>query len=108
VVGHLAENNVPTERSGSRATSAHDARYQGIITIEYPLHPLFGRQFEVARRVRYGGLLFFKINFEGRLAAVPEWMTRRDICSGLRCGVDPVCSWPALRQVRVLLDKRDL
>jgi hypothetical protein len=58
--------------------------------------------------VRYGGLLFFKINIEGRLAAVPEWMTRRDICSGLRCGVDPVCSWPALRQVRVLLDKRDL
>jgi len=86
----------------------YDARYQGIISIEYVLHPLFGRQFDVARRLKYGRLLFFEINLDGRLVAVPEWMTRRDICSQLRCGVDPVGSWPALRQVRTLLDKRDL
>ena len=85
----------------------NDARYQGIITIEYPLHPLFGCQFEVAKRLRYGRLLFFEINLDGKLAAVPEWMTRRDVCSRLRRGVDPVCSWTALRRIRSLLDKRE-
>lgn len=84
----------------------NDARYQGIITIEYPLHPLFGCKHEVSRRVRYGRLLFFEINLDGQRVVVPEWMTRRDLCSRLRCGVDPVCSWTALRRVRALLDKR--
>jgi len=79
-----------------------------MITIEYVLHPLFGCQFDVARRVKYGRLLFFEINLDGKLVAVPEWMTRRDICSQLRCGIDPVSSWPALRHVRTLLGKRDL
>ena len=86
----------------------NDARYQGIITIEYPLHPLFGCQFEVAKRLRYGRLLFFEINLDGKLAAVPEWITRRDVCSRLRWGVDPVCSWTALQRIRALLDKREV
>ena len=91
-----------------RQNAGNDARYQGTITIEYPLHPLFGCQFAVARRLRYGRLLFFEINLDGKLASVPEWMTRRDLCSRLRCGVDPVCSWTALRRVRRLLDRADL
>ncbi len=86
-----------------------DARYPGIITIEYPLHPLFGRQFEVSRRFRWGGVLFFGIDLgNGTRASIPEWMTRRDECAQLRCGVDPVCCLSALREVLALVDQRDL
>jgi hypothetical protein len=90
--------------------SAHiDARYPGIITIEYPLHPLFGRQFNVARRFRWGGALIFGIDLgNGMRASIPEWMTRRDECAQLRCGVDPVCCLSALREVLALVDQRDL
>ena len=84
----------------------NDARYQGIITIEYPLHPLFGCQFEVGRRVRYGRLLFFEINLDGKLVTVPEWITGRDLCSRLRRGVDPVCSSTAAATNSPLLDKQ--
>ncbi len=86
----------------------YDARYQGIITIEYPLHPLFRRQFDVFRRFRRGGLLSFEILLDGKRILIPEWMTRREICTQLRCGVDPICSPSALRQLQALLDERGL
>jgi hypothetical protein len=53
-------------------------------------------------------LRFFEVNFDGSRLAIPEWMTRRDLCARLRGGVDPVVDWDALRQVRVLLDAKDL
>jgi hypothetical protein len=58
--------------------------------------------------MRCGGVLFLEIILDGKRVSVPEWMTRCDVCAQLRCGVDPVCSWPALRQILALLDQRDL
>ncbi len=86
----------------------NDARYPGIVTIEYSLHPLFGRQLDVCRRFRRGGVLFFEVLLDEWRTLIPEWMTRREECAPLRCGVDPVCSLSALREVLALVDQRDL
>jgi hypothetical protein len=90
------------------ARTGYDARYQGIVTIEYSLHPLYGRQFDVVRRFRRVGLITFEILLDETRTRVPEWMTRREVCAQLRCGVDPVCCLSALRQVQELLDQHDL
>ena len=92
----------PPESPGSTARS------QGIVTIEYSLHPLYGRQFDVVRRFRRVGLITFEILLDETRARVPEWMTRREVCAQLRCGVDPVCCLSTLRQIQELFDQHDL
>ncbi len=86
----------------------NDARYLSTVTIEYPLHALFGRELTVCRRLRRGGVLFYEVQLEAWNTVLPEWMTRRDACAQLRCGVDPVCSLAALREVLALVHQRDL
>jgi hypothetical protein len=82
----------------------YDARYQGTIKIEYPLHPLFGRQGTVCRQVKYGGVPFFDLLVEGKPVTVAQWMTRPELCRFLTCGLDPVSDWHTLRELLSLLD----
>ena len=91
-----------------RQNAVFDARYQGTVKIEYPLHPLFGRQGTVNRQVKYGGVPFFDLIVEGKRVTVPMWMTRREQCQCLTCGFDPFCNWPTLKQLLNLLDDRGL
>jgi hypothetical protein len=82
----------------------YDARYQGTIKIEYPLHPLFGRQGTVCRQVKYGGVPFFDLLVEGKPVTVAQWMTRPELCRFLTYGLDPVSDWITLRELLSLLD----
>jgi hypothetical protein len=86
----------------------YDARYQGTIKIEYPLHPLFGRVGTVRRQVKYGGVAFFDLLVEGKSVTVAQWMTRPDLCRFLTCGFDPACDWPTLRELLRLLDRQEV
>ena len=83
-----------------------DARYPGIITIEYPLHRHSGRQFQVLGCVRYGRVAYYDVEADGGCVTVAAWMTRRDECVHLRWGFDPICSLAALIQLQTLLDER--
>jgi hypothetical protein len=63
-----------------RQTSVFDARYQGIARIEYPLHPLFGREGKVVRRVRYDFGTCHEVEIDEAIVNLPHWMTRADLC----------------------------
>jgi hypothetical protein len=80
-----------------------DARYRGIARIEYPLHPLFGRQGKVVRRVRYDFGACLEVEVDEVIVNLPHWMTRADHCQRFACGFDPV---PQLVEVlsQLLLD----
>ena len=82
----------------------YDARYQGIATIEYPLHPLFERKGRVVRRVQYRNLTCLEIEIDQKIVNVACWMTRPDLCQRLTCGVDPVPEMDSLLQILRLLD----
>ena len=87
-----------------RQTSVFDARYQGIARIEYSLHPLFGREGKVVRRVRYDFGTCLEVKIDQVIINVPHWMTRADLCRHFTCGLDPVPQLDALRQLLQLLD----
>ena len=87
-----------------RQTSVFDARYQGISRIEYTLHPLFGREGKVVRRVRYDFGTCLEVEIDRGIVNVPHWMTRADLCRHFTCGLDPVPQLDALRQILLLLD----
>ena len=82
----------------------YDARYQGIVKIVYPLHPLFGREGTVVRQVRYGGVSFFDLDVDGNRVTVAQWITRSDECQHLTCGYDQFCNWITLLDLVTLLD----
>ena len=96
--------------SGSygRQNVVYDARYQGKVKIEYPLHPLFGRHGTVSRQVKYGGVPFFDLLVEGKPVTVAQWMTRPELCRFLTCGFDPVCDLATLRRLLNLLDCQEV
>ena len=102
---HRSRNNC---RSYARQTSVFDARYQGMVRIEYPLHPLFGREGKVVRRVRYDFGTYLEVEIDQAIVNLPHWMTRADLCGHFTCGLDPVPQRAALRQVLQLLDDRHL
>jgi len=102
-VKNVSENSA-AECSYARQSEHYDARYQGIVAVEYPIHPLFGQELQVVRRVRCGVTLFFEVQVGQELATIPEWMTRKDACQLLQCGIDPVCDFHALQNVRDLLE----
>jgi len=77
-----------------------------MITIEYPLHRLYGGEYRVIRRVCYGGVVHYEIDVAGENVTVPGWMTERSVCAGLRCGLDPICSLTSLFELVALLDSR--
>jgi hypothetical protein len=90
--------------SDHRQTSVFDARYQGISRIEYPLHPLFGREGKVVRRVQYDFGTYLELEIDEAIVNLPHWMTRADLCERFTCGLDPVPQLDALRQILQLLD----
>ena len=92
--------------SYARQSAVYDARYQGIVKVEYPLHPLFGREGTVVRQVRYAGVAFLDLVVDGNRVTVPQWITRTDECQHLTCGYDPFCSWFTLLDLVALLDGR--
>jgi hypothetical protein len=73
--------------------------------IEYPLHPLFGREGRVARQVRYQSLTCSELEIDHSIVNVARWMTRADLCSRFTCGLDPQPDLEALMQVLRLLDQ---
>ena len=87
-----------------RQTSVFDARYQGIARIEYPLHPFFGREGKVVRRVRYDFGTYLEVEIGQAIVNLPHWMTRADLCQRFKCGFDPVPQLDALRRILQLLD----
>jgi hypothetical protein len=92
-------------RSWSRKTSVFDARYQGIAKIEYPLHPLFGREGRVVRLVRYGLLTCLELEIDQKIVNVARWMTRADLCTSFTCGHNPQPDLDALVQILTLIDQ---
>jgi hypothetical protein len=84
----------------------YDARYQGMVKVEYPLHRLFGRECSVIRKARKGDVAFLELDADGKSATVARWMTVSDECQYLTCGYDPFCSWEALQALLTLLDDR--
>jgi hypothetical protein len=96
VLDHLAEQ--------ARVKKA-ERHSQGTVKIEYPLHPLFGRQGTVRREAKYGGVSFFDLVVDGKPVTVAQWMTRPDLCQFLTCGFDPVVDWRTLQQLLHLLDR---
>ena len=93
--------------SGIRQNHVYDARYQGKVKIEYPLHPLFGRAGTIVRRVRQGNTLFWELTIDERPVTVVQWMIRQDLCQHLTCGHDPYCDENVLMELVALLDATD-
>ena len=73
--------------------------------IEYPLHPLFGREGRVVRQVHYQSLTCSELEIDHSIVNVARWMTRAEVCSRLTCGLDPQPDLEALMQVLRLLDQ---
>ena len=86
----------------------YDARYPGKVKIEYALHPFYGREFAVIRRVCYGDVAHSEIDVSGKNVTVVAWMTERSACVGLRCGVEPVCSLTSLLELAAHLDASEM
>ena len=97
-----------TDGSYVRQSVVYDARYQGKVKIEYPLHPLFGRWGTVSRQVKYGGVPFFDLVVDGKPITVAQWMARPELCQFCTCGFEPVCDWPTLRRLLHLLDAQKM
>jgi len=73
--------------------------------IEYPLHPLFGREGRVVRQVRYQSLTCRELEIDHSIVNVALWMTRAEVCSRFTCGLDPRPDLESLFQVLRLLDQ---
>ena len=91
------------DRSHARQSSVFDARYQGIARIEYPLHPLFGREGRVVRQVRYHSRTCLELEIDHSIVNVARWMTRADLCLHFTCGHEPTPDLEALMRVLRLL-----
>lgn len=98
--------DVARVRSRCRQTSVFDARYQGISRIEYPLHPLFGREGRVVRQVRYEYQTCVEIEIDQKTVCVARWMTRADLCQRFTCGHNPIPDCDSLLQILRLLEER--
>lgn len=87
-----------------------NARYPGVVRIEYLLHPLFGeevRTIQLDAKGRKGQLL---VEASGDRRCLPSWMTDAARCALLTFGWQPLASCQALRQLDDLLtaiDRRD-
>jgi len=95
---------VENVRSHCRPTSVFDARYQGIARIEYPLHPLFGREGKVVRQVRYDFATCLELEIDQAIVNVPRWMTDADLCQRFTRGDEPLPQLQTLRQILQRLD----
>jgi hypothetical protein len=88
-----------------------DARYLGIVKVEYLFHPLFGQQVRAIQcdaKGRKGQLL---VEASQDRQCLPSWMTDPTRCAILTFGWQPFVSAQALRQLEALLaslDQRDL
>jgi hypothetical protein len=67
---------------------------------------LFGQQFDVVSRIRYGGQWHYVLDLEHQRLCVPQWMTDAAGCDQLTWGVDPACSLTSQFQLLALLDSR--
>lgn len=81
----------------------HDARYQGIVKVHYPFHPLFGGEFRVVRSYVLGGVFHFEVEVESGRQALPGWMTEEVVCVSMTGGDAPVCSLTSLLRLRRLV-----
>ena len=103
---HTTAPQISGLRSGQcpgRAAVPYDARYPGIVRVEYVLHPFFGRELRVIKRLRYGGELHYEVELERSRGSVVSWMTEKDVCSGMTRGIDPICSLTSCLELQSLL-----
>jgi hypothetical protein len=88
---------------GGLPSTPHDARYPGIVRIEYPLHRSCGQQFEVLGRNHYADRWYFHIEVSRRRTVVAEWMTDPIHARHLTWGPDPICSLTSCMDLLALL-----
>ena len=93
---------------GCQESLSDDARYLGIVKVEYLFHPLFGqvvRDVQGDAKGRTEGQLLVDTS-QGR-QCVPTWMTDPRRCAPLTFGLQPFASEQALRQLDALLASLD-
>ena len=95
--------------SGQRKPAHDDARYQGKISVCYPVHTLFGKQnLSILRRAGSAEAEYLEIqSAEGR-QFVPAWMLDADCCAQMTCGLQPTVDLSALLQLADFLRALDL
>jgi hypothetical protein len=103
---NLPSGDLGSSASRGQATTSDDARYPGRVRVEYPLHRLFGKQFDVVSRIRYGSQWHYVLDLGHQRLCVPRWMTDPVYCGELTWGLDPVCSLTSHFHVLALLDSR--
>jgi hypothetical protein len=84
-----------------------DARYLGLVKVEYLFHPLFGQAVRVVQcdaKGREGQLL---VESSQDRQCLPSWMTDPTRCALLTFGWQPFASGQALRQLDALLASLD-
>ena len=89
-------------------TAPYDARYPGIVRIQYSLHRFYGQEFPVVGRYRFAGRLSWEIDLGDRRVQIPAWMTDASFCSQLTWGVDAACSVDSLFELLSLLQSQGL
>jgi len=78
----------------------NDARYQGKISVCYPLHPFFGKHdFSVMRRFGCRGIEYLDLCDSKIRRVVPSWMVDADLCAQMTCGLQPAADLPTLLEV---------
>jgi hypothetical protein len=81
-----------------------DARYSGVVTVYYPLHPFFGRgELPVTQRYGIHDVDQVEVDVAGAAQALPVWMTDRERCDLMTMDHDPRCSCGSLLQLQSLI-----
>jgi hypothetical protein len=88
-------------------TLSDDARYPGIVKIEYVLHPLFGQEVQAVQIDAKGRKDQLLIETSEDRRCVPSWMTDPMRCALLTFGWQPFASCQALRRLDALLASLD-
>jgi hypothetical protein len=95
--------------TGILYATRNDARYPRFVTVQYPLHPFYGRgSLSVRQRCGVGDVEQVYVDSEQTRQAIPLWMTDEEGCARMTIGFDPCCSLKALLELRSLLRSTEL
>jgi hypothetical protein len=80
-----------------------------LVTVHYPLHPLYGRgELRFRQRVGTGDTEQYLVEVEQEAQAVPIWMTDEQCCAQMTTGFDPQCSMASYLALLSLVRAVDL
>lgn len=86
-----------------------DARYQGIVAVCYPFHPLCGKQdLSVLRRFGSGEIEYVELQAAGGRQFVPAWMLDADRRARMSYGLQPAADQASLIELADWLRTLDL